>query len=330
MDLISVIVPCFNEALVLRETHQRLKKALATLPEAEHEIVYVDDGSTDETFSLLKELQQDDPAVRVLRFSRNFGHQVAITAGMEAATGQAVAVMDADLQDPPEVLADMVARWREGYHVVYGTRTMRRGEGRFKLITAKLYYRLLSRLSNVKIPLDAGDFRLMDRRVVDVVTAMPEKDRFVRGLVSWAGFRQVSVPYQRDARRAGETKYPLRKMLRFAMDGFLSFSTAPLRLATAMGFAAALLSVLGILYAFIMRLFTPIWVSGWTLMFMAMCFLGGVQLICLGIIGEYIGRSYMESKRRPLYVLQDKLGFPDQASQDDKSDEGDKGDQAHD
>jgi len=307
--LLSVVVPCFNEAEVLWETHTRLVHALSQLDEVEFEIVYVDDGSRDATPNILRELQALDAHVRTLRFSRNFGHQTAVTAGLEHASGDAVVLIDADLQDPPEVIGEMVARWREGYHVAYGVRTDREGETRFKLATAKAFYRLLNRMSETEIPLDTGDFRLMDRSVVDALRAMPERDRFVRGMVAWAGFRQVAVPYKRAARFAGESKYPLFKMVRFALDGVTSFSRAPLRLATWMGFLVSAVALVAITYALVLRLFTSNWVTGWTALFIAVLFVGGAQLLSLGVIGEYIGRVYDETKRRPLYLVEEAHGF---------------------
>lgn len=308
-ELLSVIVPCYNEEEVLEETHRRLTAVLTQLEELTYELIYVDDGSRDQTLFLLRQLQAADPHVRVVSFSRNFGHQIAVTAGVEHASGGAVVLIDADLQDPPEVILEMVARWREGYHVAYGVRTDRPGETAFKLATAKAFYRLINRMSETLIPLDTGDFRLMDRKVVEALRAMPERDRFVRGMVSWVGFRQIAVPYQRAPRLAGESKYPLFKMLRFALDGIASFSVVPLKLATLMGFAVSALAVVGILYALVLRLFTSTWVTGWTALFIVVLFMGGVQLISLGVMGEYIGRIYGESKRRPLYLVQERLGF---------------------
>jgi dolichol-phosphate mannosyltransferase len=307
--LLSVVVPCFNEADVMWETHGRLIGALNQIPDIEFEIIYVDDGSRDGTAAAMREIQALDSRVRTLRFSRNFGHQTAVTAGLEHASGDAVVLIDADLQDPPEVIGEMVARWREGYHVAYGVRTDREGETRFKLATAKVFYRVLNRMSETEIPLDTGDFRLMDRSVVEVLRSMPERDRFVRGMVAWAGFRQVAVPYRRAARFAGESKYPLFKMIRFALDGLTSFSRAPLRLATWMGFAISAVAFVAITYALVMRLFTNNWVTGWTALFIAVLFIGGAQLLSLGIIGEYIGRIYGESKRRPLYLVEEARGF---------------------
>jgi dolichol-phosphate mannosyltransferase len=309
--LISVVVPCYNEEPVIRETHSRLVAVMDQLDPDDFEIIYVNDGSSDRTIPLLEEIRAVDTRVRVLSFSRNFGHQIAVTAGLDHALGDAVVLIDADLQDPPAVILEMVERWRDGYHVVYGMRTDRPGESRFKLWTAKIFYRLLNRLSDVDIPLDVGDFRLMDRRVVDVMRSMPERDRYLRGMVSWVGFRQIAVMYRREPRFAGESKYPLFKMLKFATDGILSFSIVPLRLAVWAGAFAILLAFGGIIYALILRLYLSEthWVRGWTSTFVAILFLGGVQLIFLGFIGEYIGRIYGEVKRRPLYILQEKMGF---------------------
>ena len=308
-QLLSVVVPCFNEEAVLEATHRRLTAVLAELQGLDYEIVYVDDGSRDRTGAILAGLQAGDRRVRVVRFSRNFGHQIAVTAGIEHAGGEATVLIDADLQDPPEVIRDMVARWREGYHVAYGVRTDRPGETAFKRWTAKAFYRLINRLSDTVIPLDTGDFRLMDRCVVDALLAMPEHDRFVRGMVSWAGFRQIAVPYRRAERVAGESKYPLSKMLRFAFDGIASFSIAPLTAATYAGFAASAIALLGIVYALALRLFTDSFVTGWTALFIAVLFVGGIQLTALGVMGQYIGRIYRETKRRPLYLVQERLGF---------------------
>lgn len=318
--LVSVVVPCFNEQEALRDTNQRL----ATVLEQTHlrfEIIYVDDGSSDSTPDILRELAARDERIRVVRFSRNFGHQMAITAGLEHAAGDAVAVIDADLQDPPEMILEFVQKWMDGYDVAYGVRAERDGETAFKLWTAKLFYRCIDRLSDTRIPLDTGDFRLMDRRVVDALLSMPERDRFVRGMVSWLGFSQVAVPYHRAARTAGVTKFSFFKMLRFAMDGIFSFSIVPLRLATWTGFAASGIAILGIVLAVIERVFgvTGL-VRGWTSVMTAVLFIGGVQLICIGIIGEYVGRIYGESKRRPLYVLREKIGFePRQAKDTEQS-----------
>lgn len=309
--LVSVVIPCYNEQESIGETHRRVSEVMADLPGLRYEIVYVDDGSRDDTAAVLRDLQTDDPAVRVVCLSRNFGHQFAVTAGLANAGGDAVVIMDADLQDPPEVVPEMLQRWREGVEVVYGVRTDRVGETRFKLWTARIFYRLIRRVSDTDMPLDSGDFRLLDRRVVDAIVAMPERDRFIRGMVSWVGFRQAGVPYRRAPRFAGATKYPLGKMVRFALDGILSFSVKPLRLSTHLGFLTAGIALAAILYALGMRIFTDEWVTGWTALMIAVLFLGGIQMISLGIMGEYIGRLYGEAKRRPLYLIRERLGFPE-------------------
>lgn len=310
--MLSIVVPCYNEEAVLGELHRRLISVLDQVG-GSGEILYVDDGSADQTASMLRQLQHDEPRVRVVSLSRNFGHQLAVTAGLEHTSGDAVVIIDADLQDPPEVIPEMIARWRDGYQVVYGLRAKRAGETTFKLWTAKVFYRLINRVSEVEIPLDVGDFRLIDRQVVDVLLAMPERDRFLRGMISWVGFRQVAVIYERAARYAGVTKYPLMKMLRFAVDSVISFSFAPLRLAIWVGFAAITAAVAGIVYALIIRIYTTTWVRGWASIFTAVLFLGGVQLITLGIVGEYVGRIYAEVKLRPLYVVKQRLGFESEA-----------------
>jgi polyisoprenyl-phosphate glycosyltransferase len=310
--VLSVIVPCLNEEEALRNTHVRLSSVLEQLP-THFEIIYVDDGSTDATPEVLRELQAYDSRVRVVRFSRNFGHQMAITAGLEHAAGDAVVIIDADLQDPPETIVDFFRKWQEGYDVVYGVRTEREGETAFKLWTAKLFYRFMTRLSDTQIPLDTGDFRLLDRRVLNVLLGMPERDRFVRGMVSWLGFSQVALPYRREARVAGVTKFSFFKMLRFALDGIFSFSIVPLRVATWTGFITSFLAILGIVLVSLEHfLGVEGLVKGWTSTMFAVLFIGGVQLICMGIIGEYIGRIYGESKHRPLYVVREILGFEGQ------------------
>jgi dolichol-phosphate mannosyltransferase len=305
---ISVVVPCFNEDAVLPETTRRLIASLEQIGRS-FEIVYVDDGSRDNTPRILTEIYASDPRIRVVRLSRNFGHQIAISAGLEYARGAAVVLIDADLQDPPEVISEMVALWRQGNDVVYGTRRHRDGETAFKTLTAKWFYRFMNRLSEVPMPLDSGDFRLLDRKVVDALLAMPERDRFMRGMVSWVGFRQVSVEYDRAPRHAGDSKYTLLKMARFAVDGILSFSIAPLRIATVMGLASFAAALLGGLISVGFGAATGRWVSPWAWVLLAVLLLGGAQLLCLGIFGEYLGRTYAENKRRPLYFVRETLGF---------------------
>jgi polyisoprenyl-phosphate glycosyltransferase len=308
--LLSVVVPCYNEEESVLQTHGRLTHVLKKLPELAWEIIYVDDGSDDGTLAHLRNIQVGDSGVRVLRLSRNFGHQLAVSAGLEHAAGEAVVIIDADLQDPPEVIADMLARWREGYEVVYGRRMHRAGESRFKIVSAKLFYRILDHLSEIHMPLDAGDFRLIDRKVVEALRHMPEQARYLRGMVTWTGYRQTAVLYDRAPRVAGTTKYPFWKMLRFAIGAVSSFSTKPLRLAMWMGFVASAIALLGVGYAFVVRLFTRSWVPGWAAIFIAVLFVGGVQLISLGIVGEYVGRIYNEVKGRPHFLVAERLGFP--------------------
>ena len=309
-QLLSVVVPCFDEEAVIRETHRRLTTVLDEVPDLDFELVYVDDGSRDATLDVLRALQSSDSRVRVIALSRNFGHEVATTAGLAEVNGDAVAIIDADLQDPPEVLLRMLERWRDGVDVAYGMRSAREGETHFKRWTARAFYRLLDRLSDVGIPLDTGDFRLMDRKVVDAFLSMPERDRFVRGMVAWTGFRQESVRYRRVARVAGETKYSPSNLLRLGMDAIFSFSLAPLRLATWLGLFAATLALLGVVYGFVVRLVTNTWVPGWAALFVVILFLGGVQLVLIGVLGEYIGRIYREVKHRPLYFVKERFGFP--------------------
>ncbi len=300
--LLSVVVPCFNEAEVIGETHRRLFSLISKNIE-KFEIIFIDDGSTDETLEKLEAIADKNGNIKILALSRNFGHQIAITAGIDAAIGDAVVVIDADLQDPPEVIPEMIDAWKRGADVVYGVRASRDGETSFKVATAKFFYRVIGALSEIKIPYDTGDFRLMDRRVVEALKKMPERDRFIRGMISWVGYQQEPVFYNREKRYAGETKYPINKMLKFAIDGILSFSTKPLQIATLIGISISFLSFVGIVYALILRLFGEGWVPGWTLLFIAVSFLGGIQLIFLGLIGEYIGRIYGEGKKRPLYFL---------------------------
>jgi dolichol-phosphate mannosyltransferase len=298
---LSVVVPCYNEQESIHACHAKLTEVLSALKES-YEIVYVDDGSRDKTAELLEDLHARDAHVVIVRLSRNFGHQPAVTAGLSASLGHAVVIIDADLQDPPELIPQMVALWRSGYKVVYGIRQTRDGETPFKLWTAKAFYRLINSLSDVEIPIDTGDFRLIDRVVVDVFLQMPERHRLLRGMWSWIGFPQVGLPYQRAPRFAGETKYPLRKMLGLALDGIVSFSVVPLRLVTALGFLSAGAAFIGIVYTLWVRLLTHSWVRGWAISFVGMLFMAGVQMLCLGILGEYIGRIYTESKQRPLFI----------------------------
>ncbi|MBV9266459.1 MAG: glycosyltransferase family 2 protein [Acidobacteriaceae bacterium] len=303
---ISVVVPCYNEQEGILECHRRLCSVISFLG-SWYEIVYVDDGSKDNTAPLLERLYDSDPNITVIELSRNFGHQTAVTAGLEVAKGQIVIIIDSDLQDPPELIPEMIRIWQQGYEVVYGVRDSREGESGFKIWTAKAFYRVINRLSDVEIPIDTGDFRLLDRKAVDAMNRLPERQRLLRGMCSWIGFRQYGLKYARAARFAGTTKYPIRKMLKLALDGVASFSTVPLRLVSIAGLISAIFSVLGIVYALVLRIFTHIWVPGWTLLFIGMLMIGGLQMISLGIVGEYVGRIYTEAKQRPLYFTRSVL-----------------------
>jgi dolichol-phosphate mannosyltransferase len=305
--LISVVVPVLNESEVIEAFSARATSALSAIQGCDYEILFVDDGSRDDSYRKLVALAARDPRIRVIKFSRNFGHQIAITAGIDYARGDCVVVIDADLQDPPEVIAQMVDKLREGYDIVYGLRADRAGESRMKLATAALFYRLLNRIAKIDIPIDVGDFRLMSRRATDQLKHLREKDRFVRGLVTWIGFRQTGVPYHRDKRYAGETKYSYGKMIKFAFDGVTSFSTVPLKLATWLGYGASVLAFVYLLSVFVQKA-VGITVEGWATVMVAMLFMGGVQLVCLGIIGEYLGRVFTEIKPRPLYVIEELTG----------------------
>ena len=310
---LSVVIPCFNEEAVLAQTHGRLIAVLESVPDLDgFELVYVDDGSRDATLAILEELQAGDDRVRFRSLSRNFGHQVAVTAGLDSTAGDAVVIIDADLQDPPELIPQMLAEWRKGFDVVRAERRSREGETWFKRWSAAQYYRALDYLSETQMPRNIGDFTLLDSRVVAALREMPEQARYLRGMVSWVGYRQTTVLFDRAARAAGETHYTWRKMLRLGADGILSFSTKPLRLAMWIGLSAAGLSVLGICYALVLRLLTDIWVSGWTLLFIAIMFFGGVQLVVLGVIGQYIGLIFEQAKGRPLYLVKAEGGLPEQ------------------
>ena len=306
-ELVSVVVPMFNEESTTRELYRRVSAALAG--EA-FELVVVDDGSTDATPAVLAELADADPRVKVVALSRNFGHQTALSAGLDHAAGAAVVMMDADLQDPPELIPQMLERWRAGSDVVYAVRTSREGETRFKRSTARLFYRMLAKLSDVRLPPDAGDFRLLDRRAVDALLAMPERNRYLRGMTVWVGFTQTAVPYARGPRHAGTSRYPLRRMLRLSLDAIASFSHAPLQVATITGFLCAALAFLAIPVAVGFRIAGE-FVPGITTTVIAVLLLGGIQLIALGVIGEYVGRIYDEVKRRPLYFVRERRNLDD-------------------
>jgi len=300
----SVIVPAYNEQEVIHETYKRLTKVMTEMNEP-YELVFVNDGSKDETANIIAGFSETDSSVRLINFTRNFGHMPAISAGMENARGQAIFVIDADLQDPPEIFPQMAEKWKEGYHVVYGKRIKRKGESVFKKLSAKIFYRFIRSMTSVDLPPDTGEFRLIDRKVCDTVNKLPEKNRYIRGLVSWVGFKQIPVEYVREERFAGVTKYPLRKMISFAMDAITSFSYKPLKLATMLGFFISVLSFLYLLYVLYETIFTDKTITGWASTIAAVLFTQGIVLMILGLMGEYIGRIYTEIQNRPNYIIQE-------------------------
>lgn len=304
--LLSVVVPMYFEEEVAAECYNRLKTVMVQY-KYNYEFVFVNDLSTDRTLEILTEIADKDKRVKIIDFARNFGHQIAVTAGIDYAKGDAVVIIDADLQDPPEVIPELVNKWLQGYDVVYAKRKKRKGETWFKLVTAKYFYKFLNYMSDIDIPKDTGDFRLIDRKVADVFRQMTEKNRFVRGMISWVGFRQTYVEYERDERFAGESKYPLKKMIKFASDGIIAFSTKPLRLVMTMGFVSVFISILVLLYTFIIRLFGQEVEPGWASIMVAITFFSGIQLLGLGIVGQYIARIYEESKNRPIYIVKDTI-----------------------
>jgi len=301
---ISIVAPVFNEIELLPEFYRRVSAVMEEMGES-WELLLVDDGSTDGSTDVIRDLAGEDKHVRPVIFSRNFGHQIAITAGLDYSQGDAVVILDADLQDPPEAIPELAAKWREGYEVVYGVRAEREGETLFKKLTAAIFYRVINRITDVEIPLDTGDFRLLDRKAADTLRSMREKHRFPRGMAAWVGFRQIGVKYKRAARTAGETKYPFRKMLRLALNAITGFSYFPLQIATYLGFFCAGLSALAIPVVIAFRLAGSQAFFGQATTLIAVLFLGGVQLISLGILGEYLGRIYDETKGRPLYIVRE-------------------------
>jgi glycosyltransferase involved in cell wall biosynthesis len=308
----SIVVPIHNEQETLNELQRRLADVFPLL-DGEAEVLLIDDGSTDASYPLMLELHRRDPRFKTVQLARNFGHQLAITAGIDLACGDAVVVMDGDLQHPPEVLPQLAAQWRSGYEVVFGVMTDR-PEGWAKRVTARGYYRMLRKLANVEIPAAAGDFRLVDRRVVEAFRAMPERNRFVRGMFAWLGFQQVAVPYAAPTRYAGSSKYTLRKMLHLATDGLISFSTRPLRLALDLGFVVSGLSFLFGIASLVSKFAGAFLVPGWLTIVLVTSFIGGIQLVVIGVVGEYVGRIYDEVKARPLYLVRELRGFGDDDS----------------
>jgi glycosyltransferase involved in cell wall biosynthesis len=301
---ISVIIPIFNEELNIQSLYDRLKKVLIEITPS-HELIFVNDGSKDKSIVLIKELAKKDSAVKYIDFSRNFGHQIAVTAGLDNSSGDAVVIIDADLQDPPELISEMYQKMKEGYEVVYAKRRSRQGENFLKKFTAKMFYRTLGSLTSISIPVDTGDFRIMDKRIVEVLKQMPEQQKFLRGQISWIGFNQTYVEYDRQERQGGETGYTYKKMFRLALDGITSFSNAPLKFATISGFIVSGIAFFIMLYALYSRFITKDYVPGWTSQILSVMFIGGIQLVSVGIIGEYISRISTNIRNRPLYIIKE-------------------------
>lgn len=305
MKKISVVIPCYNEEEVIETTYQRMNEVMKEMSEYEYELIFVNDGSKDKTLEKLQNICNNDANSKIVNFARNFGHQIAITAGLDFATGDYIAFIDADLQDPPEIITEMVAKLEEGYNVAYGKRKKRKGETIFKKATAKAFYRVLKHFSDVDIPVDTGDFRVIDKKVADVLRNLKEKDRFIRGLVSWSGFKQIAVEFDRQERKAGETKYTLKKMVKLSLDGILSFSIKPLLFSVEFGITSCFIAVVFLIIGLIFKLML---VSDVLIIF-TILLIGGLNLMCLGIIGEYIGRIYNEVKGRPLYTIEGLINF---------------------
>lgn len=310
MKKISVVIPMYFEEKVVNECYRRTKNVMQNLKNYEHEIIFINDGSKDKTLELLKEIANKDICVKIISFSRNFGHQAAVTAGLKSSIGDAVVIMDADLQDPPEVIEEMIDLWEKGNDVIYAKRKVRKGETRFKLLTAKMFYNLLNKLSDIEIPKNTGDFRLADRKVVDVINSLPEHNKFLRGLFSWVGFKQIPLEYNRMERASGKTKYSLSKMMKLASDGITSFSTKPLRVLGILGGISVGISILILIYSLISYIFKlNDLTAGWTSIMVTMTFLGGMQLLSIWLISEYIGKIYDETKNRPEYIIEEKINF---------------------
>lgn len=311
MKKVSVVIPMYYEQEVVDVCYKRVKKVLEELKEKyEHEIIFINDGSKDKTLDILQDIAKVDKNVKIISFSRNFGHQAAVTAGLKYVTGDAIIIIDADLQDPPELIPDMIEKWEQGYEVIYGKRKKRNGESAFKLLTAKAFYTTLNKLSDVEIPGDTGDFRLVDKKVVDVINSLPEHNKFLRGLFSWVGFEQYEYEYERKERYAGKTKYPLKKMLKLASDGIIGFSTKPIKAIGGFGITFVIVSIVILLYFILSKIFG--WtnmVKGWTSIMFATTFVGGIVLLSLWIIGEYLVRIYDEAKQRPQYIIKKKINI---------------------
>lgn len=310
MNKISVVIPMYYEEKVAEECYRRVVNVLKELKNYEYEIIFINDGSKDKTLHILESIAQKDENVKVISFSRNFGHQAAVIAGIKEVTGDAIVIMDADLQDPPELIPDMLRLWEDGNEVIYGKRKKRKGESAFKLVTAKMFYKTLNALSDIEIPKDTGDFRLIDRKVINVVNNLPEHNKFLRGLFSWVGFKQTPYEYERQERFAGKTKYPLKKMLKLATDGIISFSTKPLKLVGGLGLITIIVSIIILIYSLVSYAFNLNKLSpGWTSIMVAITLFSGVQLLSIWIISEYIGRIYDETKKRPEYIIDKKINI---------------------
>ena len=310
MKKISIVIPMYYEEKVANECYKRVKDNLEKLTNYTYEIIFIDDGSKDKTLEILEEIAKNDSNVKIISFTRNFGHQAAVTAGLKEVTGDAIVIIDADLQDPPELIGDMIKKWEEGYEVIYGKRSARKGESAFKLLTAKMFYSTLNALSDVEIPKNTGDFRLVDRKVVDTINSLPEHNKFLRGLFSWVGYKQYAYEYKRQERVAGETKYPLKKMIKLASDGIVSFSSKPIKIVGGLGIISISISIIILIYALISYIFKLNNLSeGWTSIMVTITFFAGVQLLSLWIMSEYIGRIYDEAKGRPQYIVDKKINF---------------------
>ena len=310
MKKISVIVPMYYEEKVAEECYKRLTACLQKLTDYTYEIIIIDDGSKDKTLEILENIANKDDKVKIISFSRNFGHQAAVTAGLKHVSGDAIIIIDADLQDPPELIPQMIQLWEQGNEIIYAKRKKRKGESPFKLLSAKLFYQILNALSDTEIPKDTGDFRLVDRKVVDTINNMPEHNKFLRGLFSWVGYKQIPFEYEREERFAGKTKYPLRKMLKLASDGIISFSTKPLKLVGLLGFISIIISILILIYALLSYFLKLNQLSaGWTSLMVAITFFAGVQLLSIWLMSEYIGRIYDETKQRPQFIINKKINF---------------------
>lgn len=307
--LISIITPCYNEEEVINETIRRLNNSVKNIDKYKFEFIFINDGSTDRTEQILKKNSLTDKKIKIISFSRNFGHQAALAAGLENCKGDAAIIIDADLQDPPELIKDMIIKWNKGFKVVYGKRIERKNETIFKKLTAKYFYRILNFLAEVDIPLDTGDFRLIDKSIIEILKTMPENKKFYRGLIAWCGFKQTAIEYSRDKRFAGKTKYPLFKMIQFSVDGILSLSIKPLKIITFIGFFIAFVSFFGIANIIYNKIVYGTLITGWASLLVTILFIGGIQLISIGILGEYLGRSYSEIQKRPKYIISKKVGF---------------------